>query len=104
MPGLFTTNHRELIVRLAAQYRLPAIYPFRYFATGGGLMSYGIDIVELFRRAAVYVDKVLRGANPGELPIQQPEKFEFVINLRSARALDLTVPRILLARADMLID
>jgi putative tryptophan/tyrosine transport system substrate-binding protein len=104
MPDLFTTNHRELIVRLAAQYRLPAIYPFRYFATAGGLMSYGIDIVELFRRAAVYVDKVLRGANPGELPIQQPEKFEFVINLKTARTLDLTVPRILLARADMLID
>ena len=104
MPGLFTTNHRELIVRLAAQYRLPAIYPFRYFATAGGLMSYGIDIVDLFRRAAVYVDKVLRGAKPSELPIQQPEKFEFVINLKTARALDLTVPRILLARADMLID
>jgi putative ABC transport system substrate-binding protein len=104
MPDLFTTNHRELIVRLAAQHRLPAIYPFRYFATGGGLMSYGIDIIDLFRRAAVYVDKVLRGAKPSELPIQQPEKFEFVINLKTARALDLTVPRILLARADMLID
>jgi putative ABC transport system substrate-binding protein len=104
MPDLFTTNHRELIVRLAAQHRLPAIYPFRYFATGGGLMSYGIDIVDLFRLAAAYVDKVLRGAKPGELPIQQPEKFEFVINLKTARALDLTVPRILLARADMLID
>jgi putative ABC transport system substrate-binding protein len=104
MPDLFTTNHRELIVRLAAQHRLPAIYPFRYFATGGGLMSYGIDIVDLFRRAAVYVDKVLRGANPSELPIQQPERFEFVINLKTARALGLTVPRILLARADMLID
>jgi putative tryptophan/tyrosine transport system substrate-binding protein len=104
MPGLFTTNHRELIIRLAAEHRLPAIYPFRYFATGGGLMSYGIDIVELFRRAAGYVDKVLRGANPGELPVQQPEKFEFAINLKTARALDLTVPRILLARADMLID
>jgi putative ABC transport system substrate-binding protein len=104
MPDLFTTNHRELIVRLAAQYRLPAIYPFRYFATGGGLMSYGIDIVDLFRRAAVYVDKILRGAKPSELPIQQPEKFEFVINLKTARALDLSVPRILLARADVLID
>jgi putative ABC transport system substrate-binding protein len=104
MPDPFTTNHRELIVRLAAQYRLPAIYPFRYFVTGGGLMSYGIDIVELFRRAAVYVDKVLRGAKPSELPIQQPEKFEFVINLKTARALDLTVPRTLLARADILID
>jgi putative ABC transport system substrate-binding protein len=104
LPGLFTTNHRELIVELAARHRLPAIYPFRYFATGGGLMSYGIDIVDLFRRAAGYVDKVLRGANPGELPVQQPEKFEFAINLKTARALNLTVPRILLARADMLID
>ena len=104
MPDLFTTNHRELIIRLAALHRLPAIYPFRYFATGGGLMSYGIDIVDLFRRAAVYVDKILRGAKPSELPIQQPEKFEFVINLKTARALDLSVPRILLARADVLID
>jgi putative ABC transport system substrate-binding protein len=104
MPDLFTTSHRELIVRLAAQHQLPAIYPFRYFATEGGLMSYGIDIVDLFRRAAVYVDKVLRGAKPSELPIQQPEKFEFVINLKTARALGLSVPRILLARADMLID
>ncbi len=104
MPDLFTTTHRELIVRLAAQHRIPAIYPYRYFATDGGLMSYGIEIVDLFRRTAAYVDKILRGARPSELPIQQPEKFEFVINLKTARALDLTVPRILLARADMLID
>jgi putative ABC transport system substrate-binding protein len=104
MPDLFTTNHRELIIRLAAEHRLPAIYPFRYFAAEGGLMSYGIDIADLFRRAAAYADKVLRGVEPSQLPVQQPEKFEFVINLKTARALDLTVPRILLARADMLID
>jgi putative tryptophan/tyrosine transport system substrate-binding protein len=104
LPDLSTTNHRELIVSLAAQHQLPAVYPFRYFATGGGLMSYGIDVVDLFRRAAGYVDKILRGAKPGDLPVRQPDKFEFVINLKTARALGLTVPRILLARADMLIE
>ena len=104
MPDIFTTNHRELIVRLAAQHRLPAIYPFRYFATGGGLMSYGINVEDIFRHAAVYVDKILRGAKPGDLPVQQPDKFEFVINLKTARALGLDVPRILLARADELIE
>jgi putative tryptophan/tyrosine transport system substrate-binding protein len=104
MPDIFTTIHRGLIVRLAAQHRLPAIYPFRYFATGGGLMSYGINVEDFFRHAAVYVDKILRGTKPGDLPVQQPDKFEFVINLKTARALGLTVPRILLARADMVIE
>jgi putative ABC transport system substrate-binding protein len=102
MPDIFTTNHRALIVRLAAQHRLPAIYPFRYFATGGGLMSYGINVEDLFRHAAVYVDKILRGTKPGDLPVQQPDKFEFVINLKTARALGLTVPRILLAGAEVI--
>jgi hypothetical protein len=86
----------------AAQHRLPAVYPFRYFATGGGLMSYGIDIVDLFRRAAGYVDKILRGANPGDLPVQQPDRFEFVINLTTVKALGLSVPRILLAGAEVI--
>jgi putative ABC transport system substrate-binding protein len=102
MPDIFTTNHRGLIVRLAAQHRLPAVYPFRYFATGGGLMSYGIDIVDLFRRAAGYVDKILRGAKPGDLPVQKPDRFEFVINLTTAKALGLSVPRILLAGAEVI--
>jgi putative ABC transport system substrate-binding protein len=102
LPDLFTTDHRELIVRLAAQHRLPAVYPFRYFATGGGLMSYGIDIVDRFSRAAAYVDKILRGAKPGDLPVQQPDRFEFVINLTTAEALGLSVPRILLAGAEVI--
>jgi putative ABC transport system substrate-binding protein len=102
LPDLFTTNHRELIVGLAAQHRLPAVYPFRYFATGGGLMSYGIDIVDLFRRAAGYVDKILRGAKPGDLPVQKPDRFEFVINLTTAKALGLSVPRVLLAGAELI--
>jgi putative ABC transport system substrate-binding protein len=104
LPDSFTTHHRELIVRLAAQHRVPAVYPFRYFATEGGLMSYGINVVDIFRRAAAYVDQVLRGAKPSDLPVQGPDKFEFVINLKTAKALGLTVPRILLARADMLIE
>ena len=102
MPDIFTTNHRELIIRLAAQHRLPAIYPFRYFATGGGLMSYGINVEDLFRHAAVYVDKILHGAKPGDLPVQQPDRFEFVINLTTAKALGLSVPRILLAGAEVI--
>ena len=101
-PFFFT--HRTALLKPALKARLPTMHTARQYADAGGLMSYGIDIVDLFRRAAVYVDKVLRGAKPSELPIQQPEKFEFVINLKTARALGLKVPRILLARADMLID
>jgi ABC-type uncharacterized transport system substrate-binding protein len=104
MPDLFTSANRELIVATAARHRLPAIYSYRYFATSGGLISYGIDVSDVFRRAAVYVDKILRGATPGGLPVQHPDKFEFVINLKTAKALGLTMPRVLLARADAVIE
>jgi putative ABC transport system substrate-binding protein len=104
MPDVFMTNHRHLITALATRHMLPAIYPFRYFAEGGGLISYGIDLSDIFRRAAGYVDKVLRGATPSSLPIQHPDKFELVINLKTAMALGLDVPRILLARADKVIE
>jgi putative ABC transport system substrate-binding protein len=104
MPDVFMTNHRDLITALATRHALPAIYPFRYFAEGGGLISYGIDLSDIFRRVAGYVDKVLRGAVPSSLPIQHPDKFELVINLKTARALGLDVPRILLARADRVIE
>jgi putative ABC transport system substrate-binding protein len=104
MPDVFMTNHRELITVLAIRHALPAIYPFRYFAEGGGLISYGIDLSDIFRRAAGYVDKILRGAMPSSLPVQHPDKFELVINLKTARALGLDVPRILLARANEVIE
>jgi ABC-type uncharacterized transport system substrate-binding protein len=104
MPDVFLTNNRELITALATRHALPAIYPFRYFAEGGGLISYGIDLSDIFRRAAGYVDKVLRGTVPSSLPIQHPDKFELVINLKTARALGVEVPRILLARADKVIE
>jgi putative ABC transport system substrate-binding protein len=104
MPDNFTTVNRQLIISLAAKYRLPAVYPYRYFADDGGLMSYGIDVIDLFRRASSYADRILKGEKPGELPIQAPTKFELVINLRTVKALDLTVPRILLAGANALIE
>jgi putative ABC transport system substrate-binding protein len=89
---------------LAAQHRLPAIYPYRYFVVGGGLVSYGIDTVDLYRRAAFYVDRILRGAKPGTLPVQQPTKFELVINLKTAKALSLDLPSSLFARANEVIE
>jgi putative ABC transport system substrate-binding protein len=104
MPDNFTTVHRELIVSLAAQCHIPAIYPYRFFAQDGGLISYGVDVVELFRRAAEYVSRILHGAQPADLPIQAPTKFELVINLKTARMLDVVVPKILLAGADDLIQ
>jgi len=104
LAGNFTTLYRELIISLAARLRIPAIYPYRYFADEGGLLSYGVDVLDLFRRAPDYVDRILQGAKPAELPVQAPKKFELVINLKAARALDLVVPRILLAGADTLID
>ena len=89
---------------LAARYRLPAVYPFRQFPEVGGLLSYGNDQLDNYRRAAVYVDRILRGAKPSELPVQAPVKFELVINLKTANALGLEVPLILLARADEVIE
>jgi putative ABC transport system substrate-binding protein len=87
LPDVSTTNHRDLIIALAARHRLPAVYPYRYFATSGGLMSYGSDLADVYRRAASYVDRILKGAVPGDLPVQAPAKFEFVINLKTANAL-----------------
>ena len=104
MPDNFTSVHRKLIISLAAQFRIPTIYPYRYFADEGGLLSYGVDTSNLFRRAAEYVSRILRGAKPADLPVQAPTKFELVINLKTARALGLVVPRILLAGADATIE
>jgi putative ABC transport system substrate-binding protein len=104
LPDISMTNYRETIIALAARHRVPAIYPFRFFAESGGLMSYGTDVAEVFRRAAAYVDRMLKGASPGELPIQAPNKYELVINLKTAKALGLEVPPTLLARADEVIE
>jgi putative ABC transport system substrate-binding protein len=99
----FETQHARLI-ELAAQYRLPAFYEFRNFVQDGGLMSYGPSINEMFARSAVYVDRILKGANPGDLPIERPTRFELVINLKTAAALGLTIPQSLLLRADEVIQ
>jgi len=104
LPDVSTMNNRDLIIALAARHRLPAVYPFRYFAASGGLFSYGSDVADLFRRAAAYVDRILKGAKPGDLPVQAPSKFELVINLKTAGALGLDVPPLLLARADEVIE
>jgi ABC-type uncharacterized transport system substrate-binding protein len=104
LPDPTTSNLRGSIVALAARHRLPAIYPFRYFAVDGGMMSYGIDTADPFRRAASYVDLILKGAKAADLPIQAPTKFELVVNLKTAKALGLTVPDKLLALADEVIE
>jgi ABC-type uncharacterized transport system substrate-binding protein len=104
LPVVVNTVHRELIVTLAAKHNVPAVYPYRYWATRGGLLSYGIDTTDLYRRGARYIDRILRGEKPGDLPIEFPTKFELVINLKTANALGLAVPPMLPTRADEVIE
>jgi putative ABC transport system substrate-binding protein len=104
VPEIFTTAHRASIVSAAARNNVPAIYPVAAFARDGGLLSYGVDPVDNFRRAATYVDRILRGEKPGDLPVQLPVKYELVVNLKTAKALGLTVPQSILLRADEVIE
>jgi putative ABC transport system substrate-binding protein len=104
MTDIFNTSHRVQIIMLAARYRLPTIYPYRFFAELGGLLSYGSDVFDNFRRAAGYADRILKGANPSELPVQAPVKFELVINLKTARELRLDISTQLQQRADSVIE
>ena len=104
LPDTFTAVHRGAIIAHAARNSVPAIYPFRFMATDGGLLSYGIDLIDLYRRAAPYVDRVLKGAKPADLPVQAPTKFELVVNLKTAKALGLEAPPQLLVRADEVIE
>jgi putative ABC transport system substrate-binding protein len=104
LPHTYTTANRGSFITLAARYRLPAVYPFRYFATEGGMMSYGPNQIDQWRGAATYVDRILRGGNPSDLPVQQPTKFELVINLKTAKALGLNIPPAFPLRADEVIE
>jgi putative ABC transport system substrate-binding protein len=102
--GPFAALHRDVIIKVAARHRLPAVYNFRFFVASGGLISYGSDPVDQYRRAAGYVDRILKGEKPADLPVQAPTKYELVINLKTAKALGLEVPPALLARADEVIE
>jgi putative tryptophan/tyrosine transport system substrate-binding protein len=102
--GVTSQIHHELIITLAARHRLPVIYPYSFFVTGGGLIAYGPELLGQYRRAASYVDRILRGETPGDLPVQAPTKYELAINLKTAKALGLEVPSSLLARADEVIE
>ena len=104
LPHAITVEHRKLILELAARYRLPAFYPLRSFATNGGLISYGTNVIDTFRLGASYVDRILKGEKPADLPVQFPTKYELVVNLKTAKALGLTVPPTLLSRADEVIE
>jgi putative ABC transport system substrate-binding protein len=104
LPDPFTSAHREIIIELAARHRVPTIYPFNLFAKAGGLVSYGPDIVNLFQRAASYVDRILKGKAPGDLPVEQPIKYELIVNLKTAKALGLDISPTVLARADQVIE
>jgi putative tryptophan/tyrosine transport system substrate-binding protein len=102
--ALPTQDNRDVIISLAARYRLPAIYPYRYWVGDGGLVSYGIDQVDLFRRMPTYIDRIFKGAKPDELPGQLPTRFELAINLKTAKALGIEMPAMLLGRADEVIE
>jgi len=104
LPSNMFISERRRLVDLAAKNRLPAVYPWREFVDAGGLMSYGLNVADLFRRAATYVDKILKGAKPADLPVEQPTKFELVINLKTAKILGLTIPQPLQQRADQMIE
>ena len=104
MPDAFTITYRVEVISLAARYRLPAVYGYRFFTEVGGLLSYGEDWTDNFRRAATYADRILKGEKPSELPVQGPVKFELVINRKTAKALGLTIPSSLLATADEVIE
>ena len=103
-PDAFINNHRRLIMELSERYRLPAVYGFRQFVTEGALISYGPDSVDIVRRSASYVDRILQGEKPADLPVQAPTKYELVINLKTAKTMGLTVPETMLARADEVIE
>jgi putative tryptophan/tyrosine transport system substrate-binding protein len=102
--GANSTIHRKTIIEAAARHKLPAVYPHRYMAADGGLIAYGINLTALYKRAASYVDRILKGEKPGDLPVQRPTKYELTVNLKTAKALGLTVPPTLLARADEVIE
>ena len=104
LPDIFTGAHLVPIIAGAARHRLPAIYPFRIFAESGGLISYGSEPDDLYRRAVVYADRILKGSKPADLPVQAPTKFELIINLKTAKALGIEIPPTLLARADEVIE
>ena len=100
----WATTHRDQIIELAARLRLPAVYPFRYYVADGGLVSYGPDQNDQFRRAATYVDRILKGEKPSDLPVEAPTKYELAVNLKTAKVLGLTVPQSVLARADEVVE
>jgi putative ABC transport system substrate-binding protein len=106
MPDAYTAIRRnlDLIISLAARHRVPAIYPYRYMVVAGGLISYGIDLVDLYRRAPVYIDRILKGAKPSDLPVQLPTRFELAVNLKTAKALGIEMPATMLGRADEVIE
>lgn len=100
----FAITYRELIIRLASEHKIPTVYPLRFFATAGGLISYGADAIDPHRRAAGYIDRIFKGEKPADLPVQAPTKYELVINLKSAKAINLTISPSILARADVVIE